>query len=216
MKTYISTIGFDISQIISLIVKYGIEKGDRLILIRPEEENDQRAENTLNEIQKFTNQINRDIKVEIFRVPHKDFEKCVIRLTDLINTSEGEIIANMSGGPRELLVPFVVACLVKSEKVKRTVSYSDIDRAAREIMLPRITGELDEKTKAILEDISKNQPATITDIAKRKKLSESTISRFISRLSDMDAVIIEQKGKIKEIRLSFTGELLFKALGQYY
>ncbi len=117
-------------------------------------ETNQRAGNTLNEIQKFTNQINRDIKVEIFRVPHKDFEKCVIRMTDLINSFEGEIITNMSGGPRELFVPFVVACLLKSEKIKRTISYSDIDRIARDIMLPRITGEIDKKTKAILEDIS--------------------------------------------------------------
>ena len=207
MKTYISTIGFDISQIISLIVKYGIEKGDRLVLIRPEVENDQRAENTLDEIQRFTNQINHDIRIEIFRVAHKDFEKCVTKLTDLINSSDGEIIANMSGGPRELLIPFVVACLVKPDKVKRTVSYSDMDRVAREIRLPRITGELDEKTKAIMEDISNNQPTTITDIAKRTKLSESTISRFISKLSDIDAVLIEQKGKIKEIMISFTGKL---------
>ncbi len=51
---------------------------------------------------------------------------------------------------------------------------------------------------------------TITDIAKRTKLSESTISRFISRLVDMDAVLIEQKGKTKEIKISFTGELLLK------
>jgi CRISPR-associated protein Csa3 len=207
MKTYISTIGFDISQIISLIVKYGIEKGDRLVLIRPEVENDQRAENTLDEIQRFTNQINHDIRIEIFRVAHKDFEKCVTKLTDLINSSDGEIIANMSGGPRELLIPFVVACLVKPDKVKKTVSYSDMDRVAREIRLPRITGELDEKIKAIMEDISNNQPTTITDIAKRTKLSESTISRFISKLSDIDAVLIEQKGKIKEIMISFTGKL---------
>ena len=207
MKTYISTIGFDISQIISLIVKYGIEKGDRLVLIRPEVENDQRAENTLDEIQRFTNQINHDIRIEIFRVAHKDFEKCVTKLTDLINSSDGEIIANMSGGPRELLIPFVVACLVKPDKVKKTVSYSDMDRVAREIRLPRITGELDEKIKAIMEDISNNQPTTITDIAKRTKLSESTISRFISKLSDIDVVLIEQKGKIKEIMISFTGKL---------
>lgn len=209
MKTYISTIGFDISQIISLIVKYGIEKGDRLVLIRPEVENDQRAENTLNEIQRFTDQINHDIKIEIFRIAHKDFEKCVTKLTDLITSSDGEIIANISGGPRELLIPFVVACLVKSDKIIKTVSYSDMDRVAREIRLPRITGELDEKTKAIMEDISDNQPTTITDIAKRTKLSESTISRFISKLSDIDAVLIEQKGKIKEIKISFTGKLLY-------
>lgn len=211
MKTYISTIGFDISQIISLIVKYGIEKGDRFVLIRPEEENDPRAENTLNETQKFTNQIHHEIKIEVFRVPHKDFEDCVIKLMNLISSQEGEIIANMSGGPREVLVPFVVACLVNSYKIKKTVSFSDMDRVAREISLPWITSLLDEKTKRILSDISKHQPTTITEISKRTKLSESTISRFITRLADMNAVLIEQKGKIKEITVSFTGNVLLRS-----
>jgi len=211
MKTYISTIGFDISQIISLIVKYGIEKGDRFILIRPEDENDPRAENTLNEIQKFTNQIHHDIKIEVFRVPHKDFEGCVIKLMNLISSQEGEIIANMSGGPREVLIPFVIACLINSHKINKTVSFSDMDRMAREISLPRITGLLDEKTKCILGDISEHQPATISGIAKRTKLSESTISRFISRLTDINAVLIAQKGKIKEITVSFTGNVLLSS-----
>lgn len=210
MKIYISTIGFDISQIISLIVKYGIEKGDKFVLIRPEDETDKRAENTLNEIRNFTNQINSEIKVEVFRVPHKDFAGCVLKLIDLIKSSEGEIIANMSGGPREVLVPFVVACLVNSDKVKKTVTFSDMDRMAREITLPRITCALDEKTKHILLDISKNQPTMITEIAERTNLSESTISRFISRLVDMGAVLIVQKGKVKEVTVSFTGNVFLR------
>jgi len=208
MKTYISTIGFDISQIISLIVKYGIEKGDRLVLIRPEEENDQRAENTLNEIQGFTNQINHDIRIEIVRVPHKDFENCVLRLAKLIKSSEGDIIANMSGGPREILVPFVVACLLNSDKIRKTVNFSDMDRIAREITFPRIYSDIDKKVQDILLDISNHEPATITDIAQRSHLSESTISRFISRLASIGAVQVSQKGKIKEIKLSFTGHVL--------
>ena len=211
MKTYISTIGFDISQIISLIVKYGIEKGDRFVLIRPEEENDPRAENTLNEIQKFTNQIHHEIKIEVFRVPHKDFEGCVLQMMNLISSQEGEIIANISGGPREVLISFVVACLVNSHKIKKTVSFSDMDRMAREISLPQITCLMDEKTKFLLSDISKHQPTTITEIAKRTDFSESTISRFIARLIDMNAVKIAQKGKIKEITVSFTGNVLLRS-----
>ena len=38
MKTYISLSGFDTSQILSLIVKYGIEGNDRMVLIRPIDE----------------------------------------------------------------------------------------------------------------------------------------------------------------------------------
>jgi len=131
-------------------------------------------------------------------------------LIDLIGSSDGEVIANMSGGPREILVPFVVACLIRADRVKKTVTFSDMDRVAREIMLPRITDVLDERTKHILSDIYENQPTTITEIAERTYLSESTISRFISRLANMDAVHIAQKGKIKEITVSFTGKVFLK------
>jgi len=208
MKTYISTIGFDISQIISVIVKFGIEQGDRFVLIRPEEETDQRAQNTFNEIQNFAKQISNDFKVEVFRVPHKDFEGSVLKLMELIRSSEGEIIANISGGPREILVPFVVSCLLNSDKVKKTVNFSDIDRVAREVSFPKIYNIMEEKIQSILLDISKNEPTNITDIAQRNDLSESTISRFISRLASIGAVHVSQKGKIKEIRLSFTGRVL--------
>lgn len=208
MKTYISTIGFDISQIISLIVKFGIEGGDRFVLIRPEEETDPRAQNTLNEIQNFAKQISGNIKIEVLHVPHKDFETTVLRLMELIRSSEGEIIANISGGPREILVPFVVSCLLNSDKVKKTVNFSDIDRVAREITFPKIFNFPQEKIQSILVDISQNEPTTITDIAQRNDLSESTISRFISRLASIGAVHVSQKGKVKEIRLSFTGRVL--------
>lgn len=35
MKTYISLSGFDTSQILSMMVKYGIQGDDKIILIRP-------------------------------------------------------------------------------------------------------------------------------------------------------------------------------------
>lgn len=117
----------------------------------------------------------------------------------------------MSGGPRELLIPFVVVCLVKSVKIKKTVIYSDIDRVPREIVLPNVTSVLDEKTKNILLDINQNQPTTITGIAQRTELSESTISRFIHKLDEIGAVFITQKGKIKEIKLSLTGNMLLRS-----
>ena len=57
MKTYISLSGFDSSQIVSLIVKYGIEGGDRIILIRPKEEKDSRGEQTVQAIRDLSKQI---------------------------------------------------------------------------------------------------------------------------------------------------------------
>ncbi len=208
MKTYISLSGFDTSQIISLMVKYGIEGGDRLILIRPEEEKDSRGESTVQAIKDLSRQIDSSIEVDIHRVNHRDFEGMVVSLIDLLKNAHGQVMVNLSGGPREIFLAFVVACLSQSQKIFKTTNFSDIDRAMNEIVLPNITHILDERLKRILKDVSENQPTTITEIAQRLKISESTVSRQISELAELKALDLTPKGKTKEVRITLTGMIL--------
>ena len=208
MKTYISLSGFDTSQIVSLIVKYGIEGGDRIILIRPENEKDTRGEQTVQAIRDLSRQIDSSINLQIHRVNHLDFEGMVVSLKGLLENAEGQVIANLSGGPREILLGFTIACLSQSQKIFKTTNFSDIERSLNEIILPNIKATLDEKLKRILMDVKGNQPTTITDIAQRLSLSESTISRQVGRLVDLKALDFVQKGKTKEVRITLTGKLL--------
>ena len=60
----------------------------------------------------------------------------------------------------------------------------------------------------ILKDVSESQPTTITDIAKRLSVSESTISRQVARLAELVALHLVQKGKTKEVRTTLTGKIL--------
>lgn len=208
MKTYISLSGFDTSQIISLIVKYGIEGGDRIILIRPEVEPDDRGEKTVQAIRDLSHQIDSSIDLQIHRVNHRDFEGMVVSLKDLLEKSDGQIIANLSGGPREIFLAFTIACLAKAGRISRTTNYSDIDRSLREITLPNIAAILEDRQKSILRDVGESEPTTITDIAERLQISESTISRQVSRLADLGALSVQQKGKTKEVRITLTGKIL--------
>jgi CRISPR-associated protein Csa3 len=208
MKTYISLSGFDSSQIVSLIVKYGIEGGDLIILIRPEDETDTRGEQTIQAIRDLSRQIDSSIGLQIHHVNHRDLEEMVVSLKDLIEKADGQVIANLSGGPREIFLAFTIACLSRSDKIFKTTNYSDIDRSLSEILLPNITAALEEKQKQILKDVFENQPTTIGDIAKRLSVSESTISRQVARLADQNALDLVQKGKTKEIRITLTGKLL--------
>ena len=128
MKTYLTLSGFDASQIVSLIVKFGIESGDRIILIRPAEEKDNRGEATIQAIRDLSRQIDSSIDVDINRVNHRNFEEMVISLIDLIKRSEGEIVVNLSGGPREIFLAFTLACLTQPDKIRKATNYSDIDR----------------------------------------------------------------------------------------
>jgi CRISPR-associated protein Csa3 len=208
MKTYITLSGFDTSQIVSLIVKYGIEGGDRLILIRPENEADQRGESTVQAVRDLSRQIDSSIDLQIHRVNHRDFEGMVLSLKNLLGNAEGEVIINLSGGPREIFLALSIACLSESRKIFKATNFSDIDRKLNEIILPNIAYVLEEKQKKILNEVLKSQPATITEIAEKLSVSESTVSRQVARLAELKVLDLTQKGKIKEIRITLTGELL--------
>lgn len=208
MKTYISLSGFDSSQIVSLIVKYGIEGGDSIVLIRPIEEKDPRGEQTVQAIRDLSRQIDSSIDLKIYRVNHQDFEGMVYSLKDLIEKSEGDITVNLSGGPREIFLALTIASIACSKRISRTTNYSDIDRRLNEFVLPNISTDIDEKQKEILSDILSNQPTNIGDIAQRLSISESTISRQVSRLVDLKALCIVPKGKTKEISITLTGRML--------
>jgi CRISPR-associated protein Csa3 len=208
MKTYISLSGFDSSQIVSLIVKYGVEGKDRIILIRPEVELDTRGEQTVQAIRDLSRQIDSSIDLQIHRVDHRDFEGMVVSLKALLEKAEGQVIVNLSGGPREIFLAFTIACLSQSEKIFKATNYSDIERSLHEITLPNITAVLEDRQKRILKDINDSQPTTITDVARRLCVSESTISRQVARLADLGALHILQKGKTKEIRITLAGKIL--------
>jgi CRISPR-associated protein Csa3 len=208
MKTYISLSGFDSSQIVSLIVKYGVEGGDTIILIRPEVEADTRGELTVQAIRDLSSQIDSSIDLQIHRVNHLDFEGMVVSLKALLEKAGGQVIANLSGGPREIFLAFTIACLSRSEKIFKATNYSDIERRLHEVALPNITATLEDRQKRILKDVSEGQPTTITDIAKRLCLSESTVSRQVARLAGIGALHLAPKGKAKEVSITLTGKIL--------
>ncbi len=208
MKTYISLSGFDSSQIVSLIVKYGIEGGDRIILIRPKEDTDQRGEALVQAIKDLSRQIDSTIIVDTYRVDHQDFEGMVTSLIELLKATEGEIIVNISGGPREIFLAFIMACLSQPHKISKATNYSDIDRSMREIIIPNIINVLDEKFKKILKDVDENQPTTVSEVARRLNISESSASRQINELVDLKALNFIQKGKLKQPFITLTGKML--------
>ena len=189
-------------------MKYGVEGKDTIVLIRPEVETDTRSELTVQAIRDLSRQIDSSIDLQIHRVNHRDFEDMVVSLKALLEKAEGQVIANLSGGPREIFLAFAVACLSSSGKIFKTTNYSDIERRLHEVALPNITAVLEDRQKRICKDISENQPTTITDIAKRLSVSESTVSRQVARLGDLGALDAVPRGKTKEVRITLTGKIL--------
>lgn len=222
MKTYISPLGFDTTHIISLIVKHGIEKHDRIILLRPIA-SDPRADRAIEDISDLTAKIDSTISLDVVEVDHHDFGAMILSLMDLISSSaqpdmtnmtgmtDSKIIVNLSGGPRDILVALTVASMTLSDSIYKTTNWSDIDRELREIELPHIVRTPDEKMRQILCDILKHAPTTLTAIAARLGISESTISRSCAKLAEMRAVEITPMGRNKQVTLTLSGRVLLSA-----
>ena len=219
MKTYISPLGFETTHVISLIVKHGIEKGDRIILLRPIA-SDSRADRAVEDIKDLTGKVDRTITVDVVPIDHHDFGAMMLNLMDLIASAaqpaapaRGKVIVNLSGGPREILIALTAASMALSDLIYKTTNFSDIDRELREIELPHIARTPDEKVRQILGDILKNEPTTLTAIAARLGVSESTISRSCAKLADMYMVEITPVGRNKQIALTLSGKVLLKVGG---
>ena len=239
MKTYISPLGFETTHVISLIVKHGIEKGDRIILLRPIV-SDPRADRAVDDIRDLTGKVDRMITVDVVLIDHHDFSAMMLCLLDLIASAaqpgvlrttqpaapvptpvstpalapaRSKVIVNLSGGPREILIALTAASIALSELVCKTTNFSDIDRELREIKLPHIVRTPDAKVRQILGDIRENGPTTLTAIASRLGISESTISRSCAKLADMRAVEIMPDGRNKQITLTLSGRVLLKVGG---
>jgi CRISPR-associated protein Csa3 len=76
--------------------------------------------------------------------------------------------------------------------------------------LPHIVNGLDEKLSTLLEDIVKYEPTIASEIADRLQISESTISRNLTKLKDLKAIDVDSKGKTKYISTTTTGKIFLK------
>ena len=107
MKTYISLLGSDTSQFFSLIVKYGIEKNDKIVLIKSQDECNEYEHRAVQEIEDIAKKIDESIKVDVYKVNHLDFDSMLLSIIDLLSSTETEIIANTSGGSRDIFLAFL-------------------------------------------------------------------------------------------------------------
>jgi len=216
MKTYISPLGFETTHVISLVVAHGIEKGDRIILLRPIT-SDSRADAAIKDIRDLAAKIDRTITVDVVPIDHQDFSAMMLNLMDLITASTppavpagGKVIVNLSGGPREILIALTAASMALSDSIYKTTNFSDIDRELREIELPHIARPLDKTAWRILRDMAGHERTTLVEVAGRTGASESTVSRQSAKLAGLHAVRITPAGRSKRVAITLSGRVLLK------
>ena len=221
MKTYLSPLGFDTSHVISLIVRCGIERGDRICLIRPKFGEDTRADRAIETIREMSQKIIGDISVDVLRIDNRNVEVMILSLLEEIRAStpplcpDGNLTVNLSGGPREVLVALTTATLILAPRIHQCAIFSDIERETAIYKPPRLPFSIDERAFGILTDIAAHGPTSISEIAGRMQVSESTISRVCAKLASEELIHIQQKKRSRIVTLQFNGKVMLKVGGGF-
>jgi len=212
MRTYLGPIGFNPTSITRPILSYGLDDGDVVTLVRPEDEmDDRRAEETLADVDRTLGALEPDVTTNVERVPHDDFSTAVLACRDLIDGAVGDCILVLGGGARDVLIPLTVAGLAASRCISRTLTYSDIDGAVREIQLPNLTASIPRQSRKTLAIIGAEESIALPEIAEKAGYSKSTVTRHVNQLSDKAAVETWMEGRSKVVKITTTGRLLLKA-----
>lgn len=213
MRTYISPIGYNPTSVTRVLLSRGLETDDVAVLLRPETDtDDNRAQEAITDVERMLHEIEPEVPTSIERIPHDDFPTAVLDCSDIIRAANGTVIANLSGGARDIFLPFTVAVLAHAPSIDTALAFSDIDGKVREWELPVLTADIPNSARDTLTLIAKTEDeVSIPNLADQTQHAKSTVTRHVNQLADGGVVTTWQEGKTKYVRLSFAGHLLLRA-----
>jgi CRISPR-associated protein Csa3 len=213
MRTYLSPVGFNSTTVTRAVLSHGIDTGDRIVLLRPEQEaNGSRGEEAIEDVRRLLTEIEPEVDLCVERIPHDEFETAVLAAHEVLQAVNGECIVNLGGGARDILLPFAVAVLSSPNVVDEVLFFSDIDGRVRQWQLPRLTATVSDATRQTLSVIDEmGGTSTIPTLTEATDRSKSTIARHIDALESVKAVRTFRDGKTKHVTLTLTGRLLLAA-----
>jgi CRISPR-associated protein Csa3 len=208
---FVSTLGFDTSHLQSLIVEEEVEDGDNLVLIRPDDD-DARGEKAVQSIEGTIDMIDVELTTEVKEFAPGGFEETTKKIVDTLDSTTEDIVVNLGGGDRFLLISLSTAVTVTSSEIKSIHVRSDVTRESYEVQLPKVRPCLSDRDRSVLEYVVNNEPVNNTQVAAMTGKSNSTVHRSLESLQEIGYIEIEDKGGENSIRATFSGNLVEKKL----
>lgn len=215
MRTYVSTLGFHETRVTRPVIKHGLDPGDRVVVVRPaEEEKSERANDVIGYVKDMVEEIEPEATVDTVRVDTSEFTTTVLQCSDVLVAidPDREVIVNFDGGAREVLLPLLVAAVLHAPRVDQALQYTDIDQEVRTLQVPNLTAQLPTNAIITFELIAGfGQEVTLPELAAESEKSKSSVGRHVESLAEVDAVSTRMESSTKHVSLSQTGRLLFRA-----
>jgi len=164
---------------------------ERIILL-VDKEPDKQQEASVKLIQESIGLVT-DIK--IVKTDVYDIVEVAKKAVDIIDLQpkEDHIFVNITSGRKTKAIGLLFAAYARHERVSKIAYNPEEDKSAI-IYLPRLSFQLTESQKKILEEIGKKKYDSITDLATKIDLSTAMLYRAIDELKNMDLVSVEKDG----------------------
>jgi CRISPR locus-related DNA-binding protein len=211
VRTFIATIGWTEWPVTSALLKYGLSKGDRIILLFPEKR-DERSRAVVNDVRSFVSKFAPGVEVSEVPVAVHDPAVAIAELTRLISRERGELIVNLSGGMRALVIETMLALTLLRVR-DLTVELRTEDKV--DIQIPRIWGTfmgLSPKEEGVLKVMGERAPLSLSDLAAALKVSMAKAHRLSEHLERLGAITSKRVGKERRMELTPMGRILLAAM----
>jgi len=211
MTTFVSTLGFNTSHLQSLIVGEDVADGDHLVLVRPDDD-DQRGEGAVQDIEGLVGMIDQEITTELLKFDPDDFEGTTAALADYLDDIDEEIVVNLAGGDRALVLALSVATMSTTADLRSVYVRSDVTQESHEVQLPTVRPSLNDRDREVLMYVVENGSVSNTRIAVATSKSDTTVHRSIENLEEMGYVEVEEDGGKNSVSATFSGKLVYNRL----
>lgn len=210
MRTYLAPIGYDTRRVTRPVVQRGVSGDDVVRLLRPADESDtERAQQTIVDVRQMLHEIEDSVELAVEEVPTASLEASILACCDLIEAANGDRIVSLGGGARDVLLPLLMAALVRRDLLEAVLFFSDLDHSVREWTLPNLTACPPDRTASTLAALVEAPGSlSLSELADASDKSKSTVVRHVSDLEELDLVSSRADGQAKRVDLTLTGRLL--------
>ena len=214
MKTFVATIGWTEWPIASAIIKHGLSKEDKIILLSPDKKDD-RSRIAIKEVENFVSKFVPYVKVSEVSVPVHIPTEAISLIAKLVS-GEGrgrDLIVNLSGGMRILVLETLLALtLIHVDSLVLELQTEDkVDLQLPVIWTP--AENLLLEAKKALKMLGERGPVSLSDLANGLRLSVTTAYRLFKGLEANSIVCSKKVGKERIIELTPKGRILLSVVG---
>ena len=139
------------------------------------------------------------IEVKVVKTDVYDIVKVATKCVDIIDMQPKEdiIYVNITSGRKTKAIGLLFAAYARHVRVKK-IAYNPEEDKTSVVYLPRLSFNLTDSQKKILEMVDKGKFESTADLAGKADMSQASVYNAIVELKDMDLVVTEDGIKLTD------------------